>query len=614
MNMRLILVGLLLPLQAFGQGSTPATGAIANNPAMNLVSNGGFEQFTKRDNLWDGVAPGGFLAGDRFSVPAITESGGVGDVAMPVSVAAGDMNNDNLTDIVAADPTGWFRVFFNSGTPTEPKFTTCEIVPIFLSRVGWLTNDSWKMRRAPRIALVDWSRRNVLDLLVGFYSGEVALLPNQGSATNPIFPHPGSKPTDIDRFLLPTSSDGRRWGNLFAPAAHDWNKDGKWDLLLGEGSYSANAVHLLLNQGSTNASPKFSEQQRSYLCYGDGREHLSPALVDYNNDKVMDVLVADRLGSVAVHLGKPSWKPGDEFEKASLISFGSITNLGGVVTVSTADFNGDGKFDLLIGRNSGRIGLALNIGELGQPKFGPVTDLKGTDVWATNAAPIGWSNDFGILKGNPLGQISSVDATDDPEAAPPEGKRALKITYLTPLNKVIKMSPLITGTGSEFRADGLFRFFRDPHDSGWFGYGGNTSTFTLQKSIGKQPVPGRTYQLSFKVRGQNFAGRFAVAAAGHGALSEAQVQRRGDRGAAAVIRNEVSDQVNEEGTISPSTSWTAVTKTISVKFKERTLMDPANWKGVGKPSYAFTLVFTFNLRQYDGTVYIDDVQLVEKAL
>src|SRR5207244_1734575 len=101
------------------------------------------------------------------------------------------------------------------------------------------------------------------------------------------------------------------WGNLFAPCVVDWNKDGRPDLLIGEGSYSANAVFVLLNQSSAS-EPKFTDEHRHYLCYGDGREQLAPTVADINGDGEPDVLVGDRLGTVGIYLNPGKWKPGTE--------------------------------------------------------------------------------------------------------------------------------------------------------------------------------------------------------------------------------------------------------------------------------------------------------------
>ena len=46
---------LLIGISAWAQ--TPAA------PGKNLITNGGFEQFYTRDNLWDGVNSDGYLAG-----------------------------------------------------------------------------------------------------------------------------------------------------------------------------------------------------------------------------------------------------------------------------------------------------------------------------------------------------------------------------------------------------------------------------------------------------------------------------------------------------------------------------------------------------------------------
>ena len=96
-----------------------------------------------------------------------------------------------------------------------------------------------------RSHLFDWNRRGAPDLIIGNYGGDILLVPNTGSAQAPSFP----QPTNYDKVKVPTSVK-RPWGNLFAPYAIDWNKDGKTDLLVGEGSYSANAVYVLLNQSS----------------------------------------------------------------------------------------------------------------------------------------------------------------------------------------------------------------------------------------------------------------------------------------------------------------------------------------------------------------------------
>ena len=270
----------------------------------NLVGNGGFETSFRRDNLWQGVDGAGYLTGERGQVPVLTLSGEIADTAMPISVGVADMNADGLLDLVTMDVLGYLRIFFNSGDKQEPKFTLGDLGGIFLTRTApndpTIGREAPNARLAPRIFPTEIMKSGKRDLIVGNYLGEVLLVPNGGSAQAPDF----RQPQDVARLAIPTMKDSnKRWGNVFAPCTWDWNRDGKEDLLLGEGSYSANNIHLLVNQGS-GAKPVFDESKRYVLAFGDGLEQLTPTVVDYNGDGAPDLLVAERSGKIAVYLNK----------------------------------------------------------------------------------------------------------------------------------------------------------------------------------------------------------------------------------------------------------------------------------------------------------------------
>ena len=112
--------------------------------------------------------------------------------------------------------------------------------------------------------------------MVGNYLGEVLFVPNTGNAqASPSSAWQGS----IDRMhaCRPTTR-AAIWANLISPVAYDWTGTGsKLDLICGEGTYSANTIHLLENI-STGDTPKFSSarDKHTYLAYGDGREQLIP--------------------------------------------------------------------------------------------------------------------------------------------------------------------------------------------------------------------------------------------------------------------------------------------------------------------------------------------------
>ena len=139
--------------------------------------------------------------------------------------------------------------------------------------------------------MADWRHTGLLDFLIGDYFGDVFFIPNSGTIKQPIY-HPtggvepqipghdvdfppgedGRSATSVEKSRIPTNDQGRYWANLLSPVAYNWTGRGKLDLLCGEGSYSANAIHLLANVGSS--APKFSSSQHTIVAYGDGREQL----------------------------------------------------------------------------------------------------------------------------------------------------------------------------------------------------------------------------------------------------------------------------------------------------------------------------------------------------
>jgi hypothetical protein len=598
-------VGAWLLVTAFGAFELEAQ-TRTQSAVRNLIGNGSFESSFRRDNLWDGVDAAGYLSGDRGALPVLTTSGTIADSSMPLSVSVADMNNDGLLDIVTMDVIGYLRVYFNSGSPKEPKFEMGDLVGVFLTRVA--PNDPvmegtnrTTVRRGQRIHTTRMFGTGKYDLLIGNYAGELLALMNSGSIQAPDF----RQPRDVASLEIPTSKNrAQKWGNLFAPVTWDWNGDRKEDVLLGEGSFSANNIHLLLNTGSGNR-PSFDEDNRYVLAFGDGLEQLTPTVVDANGDGLPDLLIGERTGKIALYLNKgEEWRRGDPPPELAFASFlnttkGSPLTFRGICTVSTGDLNGDGLFDLVVGKSNGRVSVAFNKGSKEEPKFDTPTDLKGTSGTQPMAMPSGWDVDYGVDRGNFLAYVSVIKESDDKNLNPADGKAALKFGYQPSHNKIIP------APSNYLPALGRFTLGEPP-------LGGTSASilsnaparyFMLRQAGRFRLKVGTSYTFSMKVRGRASEGRVGIVYSGQKTIGEARVTQE-DRGAVRVQRNEAREVNHESMTFNPGSSWSEVKRTFRVDFKNRDLSDLKQTSGAA-------LQISFTLPN-GGELYIDDVKLTER--
>ena len=563
----------------------PPPACAADTPSPNLISNGGFETVGQTvDNLWDGVDGDGYLAVPRFSAQVVTDRGNFGSLAMPPSVALADLNGDGKPDLLVADPTGYFHFYPNRGTAAAPRFTNAELLPMFMSITmktrlhPWTASIADPFRFCPRFALADWRHTGLLDLLIGNYFGETLFVPNTGTAKQPVFRQP-SGPGGIASARISTSEKEPFWGNLLAPAAADFDHRGQLDLLLGEGTYSANSIHLLRNVSSGGGDPKFTDAQHTHIAYGDGREQLIPAAVDYNGDGNLDLLVADRTGEVGVYLnpGK-SQPPGTEFKRTSTISFGGRSKLPGLCSLCAADFNGDGLFDLILGLSTGRIAVALNTGTKTNPVFGPIQEIKGEDRLVRNVnPPEGWETSAYAEYGNALGYFTVVDAKEDPASAPPEGTHCLKAGYW----------PL----GGDF--------FQIPSE----GILGAEKRFTVARP-NLTLTNNKPYELSFRVKGAGIEKlRYTFHSFYEGAAGLTKIER-GERGEMKNRGDYLIEYVDVGGDANVGSNWSSAGGTLNIQYKNNALHD--------KPTMTGTLYIEFWATSLSSVIYLDDFKLVLK--
>lgn len=605
-------LGLLILASATAPAQTPPVAS------GNAARNGSFESSFRSPNLWSGVDQDGRLAGFRTSLPILTQSGSIADAPMPVSVAVADLNGDSLPDILATDPLGYVRSYINSGTKEQPKFTTGTLVPPYLNRPedisvpigpsgsGAVKKRNWNKRRmGTRISLADLGEKK-LAVVAGNYFGELFFIPQAGAGGLVAFPQPAV----LDKVMLPMSKAAdSRWGNVFAPILHDWDGDGRADLLVGEGSYSANNVHFFPNAGST-AVPTFNLADRTSLALGEGREQLTPTAVDVNGDGKDDLLVSDSRGRVTAYLRPAAWKMGDSISPSGFLAKGGgLTNeeakalmLGsGIHTIAAADLNGDGLFDLVVGRPAGRVAWLVNKGTKEQSKFDVPVDFVGTKptpgFWMV---PSQWDLDVGQNRGNFFAYATTATVEDDPGSDPKDGKRALKFGFAPSAG-----SPL---AGTTFMAAKGFRIGDYKQDHAFYDLatsdrllGASNRTFMIQQGI--KLNNGATYTLSFLhkgsgiVRANVFLGWWGFKILG------ADTVTRGARGATQVKYNHANEHDKITRDFSPSASWATFSENFSVKFKDPNLKDE-------KSTHRAVLIIVFELRAPDGVLYLDDLKIM----
>ena len=624
----------------------------------NLIQNPSFERSTRTANVWAGISGSGIINAPTEEAIVLGADGKIGKQTMPVSVSAGDLNGDGLNDIAIMDGQGFLRVHFNTGTKQDWKFGPAEFASLLLNpqhlklsaietedpkdkdkgkptptpratprpaalRPGVpqppvLTADQiYQLRRVQRINLADLSRTGKLDLLIGNYGGDVLLIPNSGGGNRPDFRTPATYESAV------LQKGFERWGNVFAPYAVDWDKDNKVDLLIGEGSYSANSIHIFPGKGI--GRPSLEPDDRSVLAYGMGLEQLSPCVVDYNGDGNNDLLVAERGGRVAVYLGKggpfkpgepisfdsfitidgapqalppniPAPEPGSSLDPMDAIKATNLLNAGGGCTIDTADYNGDGLFDLVFGKRSGRVAMAINQGTATQPKFKAPVDIKVEDEEKPMPMPSGWDVDFGYGRGNYGGYITTVkiDPTDSsasssPSAAkPPEGASFLEAGYLKLDYKVMPQPTLPKPDEDDPKV------IKTPN------------VFTFSQSLTNPLKVGKTYVLSFKVKGaQIINGRASLTYRGYKNLGTGEVISKDERGAVKRDLKEIRENKVEAATYTGGSNWVDVKKEFTVKFDEKELADIPETQG------GF-LRFIFQLTPGSGIAQFDDIKLMEK--
>ncbi len=510
------------------------------------------ENYPLVDNPWGGAdSATGALKVIIGSQLQVSDSGALDRVNFSPSVAVGDLNGDGLPDLVVADTRGYLWFYPNSGTKQHAVFTTGEVMPVWFGSEDPESGDLHQ-DMVPRIQLIDFNGDGTLDLVVGTFDGSLYMLPNTGTPTEPLF----REPKNLDDVRVPTRSQGMLWCNFLAPCLYDWGGKGLFDLVMGEGTYSANSIYLLRNQGS-NDRPVFNEDHTERIIPGMGSEHLTPRVIDWNGDGKPDIISGERSGYLDLFLNTSPDPDHPTFAPASHIRLGDQESFGGLTSVNVVDLNENKLPNLVVSSTDGRMLYATNTGALGKPVFASTPSvLTGKNPYPKIYLPGDWS--FEAPYGNSYELLVATSADVESGFTPPpdhQGRFALRAYVMTPENVWFKN-----------------RYFVDPSNE----TNKNEHVISYRASL---PIPaGTRYDLSFYVKTEGDVENTRAVLSGNQWTDEKMVP---------ILVSRPFDS---------SSSWQKITDTVS-------------WESLSdKENDVQQLRFSFRWNG-TGSIYIDDVAL-----
>jgi hypothetical protein len=333
------------------------------------------------------------------------------------SPAVIDWNLDGKKDIIVGDSAGYIWFYKNIGTDESPSFNTGEKIEIgdvpfrredgyavphpcnFDAEKHWdlliggangkvlvakstnpmaegttpilrlaeelRANDMVISKDFSAPYLFDIDEDNLPDLFLGDKHGQVWFFKNTGRQDMPIF----SKET-----LTLIGSSTLDVGQYAKPVIADWNGDGRKDLICGNETGNV----LLFKRGTETLGtgtyvPKFLSGEKIKVSGTDIDVGLfaSPFIVDWNNDGARDLLVGENYGKIQL-LVNTNFHPSEPpiFNASQYVDGDpEPLDIGGYSKPQVIDWNNDGKKDIIVGEEFGRVALFLNSGKDEDPLF-----------------------------------------------------------------------------------------------------------------------------------------------------------------------------------------------------------------------------------------------------
>jgi len=296
-----------------------------------------------------------------------------GDKDMFISVLYSSQNLNN------------FAFYRNDGTPQTANYQ--RVTDDYLNNVDVGGNSN--------IVFEDLDADGDFDLIIGNdVPVKLGIYENAGTASNPAYV--------LKTDSLPLHSTSFNFN--YSPAFADVDNDGDKDLLLG--SYIKDSIWFYRNTGTaSNYNFTFVGTARSIGIDSVGQSS-TPVFVDIDNDNDFDLFIGASNGRIFYYenTGTPS-----VFNFTLRTAFYNSIDIGDEAIPRFTDFDGDGDFDLFIGKQSGTIRYYRNDGTASVPNFVLISnEFLGINVHQNSCpgfADIDNDNDKDLFVGNIKGGI-----------------------------------------------------------------------------------------------------------------------------------------------------------------------------------------------------------------